>query len=75
MLIMRPMRKADVIAHFGSVAAVTVALGCTRSAVHQWREIVPYASAKRLAEISPLVIDESLYDEHLKPVRHLQQIA
>lgn len=69
------MKKADVIAHFGSMPAVAAALGVTRSAVHQWGEVVPYWSAKRLAEISPLVLDESLYDRRLKPVRDAQQIA
>ncbi len=35
------MRKADAIAHFGSVAQVAAALGISTQAVSQWGELIP----------------------------------
>lgn len=65
------MRKADAITHFGSSIGVAKVLGLSKSAVYQWDDIVPYASALRLAEISGhrLTIDRSLYDTHLRPIK------
>lgn len=58
------MRKSDVLAHFdNSVQATADALGITRSAVHQWPEIVPEGSAYKLQVITGgrLRVDPSLY--------------
>ena len=65
------MNKADVLAHFGSQKAVADALGITRPAVGQWGEVVPYFSAKRLAEISgyQLKLDPTRYDEKGRPAK------
>ena len=48
------MRKADAIAHFGSVTAVAEAIGISPSAVSQWDDDlpIPEASAYRLWLIS-----------------------
>lgn len=59
------MRKADVLAHFeDSPVAVARALGITRSAVHQWPEIVPLKSALRLRALSGgvLKVDMAVYE-------------
>lgn len=62
------MLSKTVFKHFGSPLHAARALGITKSAVYQWGEVVPYASAKRLTEIAPvLTIDPSLYDERLRP--------
>lgn len=65
------MRTTDAFQHFDSPSAVASALGISRAAVSKWRDVVPYASAKRLVELTDgaLRIDESLYDAHLRPVR------
>lgn len=61
--------------HYGSRIKIAHILGISKSAVFQWGEVVPYASAKRLTELSPaLTIDPSLYDERLKP-RDRQETA
>ncbi len=60
------MKTAQVIQHFGSQAAVARALGITASAVNQWRETVPLATAARLEKITggKLVLD---VDQYVKP--------
>lgn len=59
------MKTQEVIRHFGSQAAVARALGITSSAVNQWREVVPLATAARLEKITKgeLVLD---VDQYLK---------
>lgn len=59
------MLKADVISHFeGSPIAVARALGITRSAVNQWRDLVPLKMALRLQAITEgeLRVDMGSYD-------------
>lgn len=46
------MNKKEVIAHFGSQSATARALGITRSAISQWGELVPLATAARLERIT-----------------------
>lgn len=60
------MKTQEVIRHFGSQAAVARALGITSSAVNQWREVVPLATAARLEKITKgeLVLD---VDQYVKP--------
>ena len=60
------MKTQEVIRHFGSQAAVARALGITSSAVNQWRETVPLATAARLEKITggELVLD---VDQYVKP--------
>ncbi|HSA48446.1 MAG TPA: Cro/CI family transcriptional regulator [Candidatus Competibacteraceae bacterium] len=60
------MKTQEVIRHFGSQAAVARALGITSSAVNQWREVVPLATAARLEKITQgaLVLD---VDQYVKP--------
>jgi DNA-binding transcriptional regulator YdaS (Cro superfamily) len=62
------MLKSSALDHFKTARAVAAALGISESAVAQWSDVVPYASAKRLSEVTPsLRIDPSLYDERLRP--------
>lgn len=65
------MRKADALAHFGSQAEVARAAKVSRSAVNQWRDLVPPLSAKRLevATDGKLVFDPDLYDDWNKSGR------
>ena len=60
------MKTQEVIRHFGSQAAVARALGITSSAVNQWKEVVPLATAARLEKITggELVLD---VDQYVKP--------
>jgi DNA-binding transcriptional regulator YdaS (Cro superfamily) len=65
------MRTQQAIEHFGSPSAIAAALGISRPAVSKWGDTVPYASARRLEQLSggALALDESLYDVHLRPLR------
>jgi len=60
------MRKADVIAHFGTETAAAKALGCTKSAVNQWKEDRPIplerAIRAQAASNGRLRLDLSLYE-------------
>ena len=47
------MRTSDVFEAFGSKRAVADALGISISAVYQWADMVPPASAMRLAAMKP----------------------
>jgi hypothetical protein len=57
------MRKADAIRYFGTLTAVAAAAGIRVQAVSQWGELVPEASAYRLALASQgrLAVDPELY--------------
>lgn len=46
------MLKKDAINHFRSVAALAAALGISRSAVYQWREVVPESSSWKLQALT-----------------------
>lgn len=62
--------------HFKTGRAVAKALDISESAVTQWGEVVPYASAKRLTEIVPsLMIDPSRYDRNLRPLQIENRVA
>jgi transcriptional repressor of cell division inhibition gene dicB len=58
------MRKADVIAHFGTQVAVARAIGLTKSAINQWPERVPFESALRVQAATGglLSVDMALYE-------------
>ena len=60
------MRKADVIAYFGTQTATAKALGVTKSAVNQWEEDRPIplkrAIRARTASRGDLKLDLSLYE-------------
>lgn len=57
------MFTSDVIEHFGSAQAIAEALGISRQAVGQWRELVPPLSATRIEKISngELAFDPDVY--------------
>lgn len=58
------MYKSEVIAYFGGKqTAVAQAIGLTKSAVNQWREIVPLRCAIKLEAVThgELPLDMSLY--------------
>jgi hypothetical protein len=59
------MRKSAAIAHYGSPAAIAKVLGISRTAVHNWGERVPLASARALEILTgaALFVDESMYEE------------
>ena len=66
------MLKRTALKHFGeSVAALARVAGISNKAVYQWGEVVPYASAIKLAENTggAIAVDRSLYDGNLKPIR------
>jgi DNA-binding transcriptional regulator YdaS (Cro superfamily) len=67
MLILSTMKTEDVIKLYGSQAAAARALGITRSAVSQWGDVVPLATAARLEKITAgkLVLDLRFYDRKL----------
>ena len=60
--------------HFNnSRMAIARILNLSKSAVYQWEEIVPHASAERLQKITggKLKVDRSLYSEKtLAPIRN-----
>lgn len=60
------MQKALVLAHFdSSPVAVARALGITRSAVNQWRDLVPLDKALRLQAITNGVLSVNMGDYEL----------
>lgn len=65
------MFKTDVISHFGTSSKVAQAAGVDRSAVSQWKELVPERCAQRLADASGGVLhyDKTVYDEYRKKKR------
>ncbi|EMO5715855.1 transcriptional regulator [Enterobacter bugandensis] len=69
------MFKKDVINHFGSNSRVAVVAGVNRSAVSQWKELVPERCAQRLADAScgALRYDQDVYDRHRKSKRRGQK--
>lgn len=46
------MNTSDVIRYFGSQSAAAKALGITRSAISQWGDLVPLATAARLEKLT-----------------------
>lgn len=64
------VRKADVIAYFGTVQQTADALEITRAAVYSWGPIVPERIAHRSAILSrgQLPFDPSLYPPKSKNV-------
>lgn len=60
------MYKKDVIAYFGHrQAPIARALGISKAAVGQWREIIPEGKAYRLQTLTngALRVDPSLYEK------------
>ena len=57
------MRTKDAVKHFGNRARIAKALGISRAAVHQWKAVVPGASAVKLQKITrgKLAVDPRLY--------------
>lgn len=73
------MKKDDVLEYFGNNgAAVARALGVTKSAVSQWKDIIPEAMAYRVERYTEgtegaLTVDPSLYvsETSQRPAVHL----
>lgn len=65
------MFKIDAISHFGTSTKVAQAAGVDRSAVSQWKTLVPERCAQRLADASggALNYDKNVYDEYRKKKR------
>lgn len=65
------MFKTDAVNFFGNNTKTAIAAGVDRSAVSQWKELVPERCAQRLADASEgaLVYDKDLYDRHRKNKR------
>lgn len=64
------MKKADVIGHFGGTAqAAANALGITRSAVAQWKDVVPERIAWKVQFMTGgvLRVDPSVYEKRQEP--------
>ncbi|HEY3494559.1 MAG TPA: hypothetical protein VGK73_07730 [Polyangiaceae bacterium] len=59
--------------HFGGRAGIARALGPSRtvSAVYQWKDVVPLAAARKLAELSGGVVPvvDDLYDQYGRILR------
>lgn len=60
------MLKRDVVNFFGNNTRVANIVGINRSAVSQWKELVPERCAQRLADAScgVLIYDPAVYDQH-----------
>lgn len=58
------MLKSDIVDFFGSVPKAAEALGVTRSAAYQWKDIVPERMAYRAQAISrgKLKVHPSVYE-------------
>ena len=65
------MFKNDAVNHFGSNSRVAVVAGVNRSAVSQWKELVPERCAQRLADASngALHYDKDVYDRYRQAKR------
>ncbi|PWI80322.1 transcriptional regulator [Enterobacter sp. CGMCC 5087] len=65
------MLKIDAVNFFGSNTRTAIAAGVERSAVSQWKELVPERCAQRLADASDgsLIYDKNVYDQHRKAKR------
>ena len=61
------MYKSDVIKFFGNQVLTGRALGVTKSAVSQWKEVIPEAVAYRAQRVSrnKLKVDPSLEPPHV----------
>ncbi len=68
------MFKSDAVNFFGTNTRVAAAAGVDRSAVSQWKELVPERCAQRLADASngALVYDKVIYDHHKAKRREKQ---
>ena len=57
------MKTVDAINYFGSAALLAARLGYVRSAISQWGELVPLATAAKLEKITDgkLVLDITIY--------------
>lgn len=66
----RPMFKTDVIAHFGSPNAAAAAIGVTKSAVSQWKELIPRGIAYKVQVITggKMQVNPTLYPPKKKPI-------
>lgn len=64
------MLKKDVIAHFGSPNEAAEAIGVTKSAVSQWKEIVPRGIAYKVQVITggKMQVNPTLYPPKKKPI-------
>lgn len=60
------MQTSDVLTFYGSRKAIAAALGISRSAVYQWRGMVPELTASRLDRLTAgrLRYDPALYARH-----------
>lgn len=60
------MLKRDVVNFFGNNTAVARIVGVNRSAVSQWKTLVPERCAQRLADASngALIYNPMVYDKH-----------
>lgn len=66
------MLKTDAVKFFGSNTRTAIAAGVERSAVSQWKEVVPERCARRLADASNGVLvawSKEQYDQHRKARR------
>jgi len=61
------MQKSQVKAHFGTLDAIGAAVGCTKSAVSQWPELVPELWAYKIHVITAgaIPLERELYDRQL----------
>lgn len=66
------MLKTDAVKFFGSNTRTAIAAGVERSAVSQWKDVVPERCARRLADASNGVLvawSKEQYDQHRKSKR------
>lgn len=61
------MKKADVINHYGSVAAVAKKLGTSDVAIYKWHDIIPKVRAYELERLTKgkLKFDPALYQKRV----------
>lgn len=63
------MKKAAVLAHFGSIAAVARALGITSGAISQWPDEIPALRALQLERLTDGALKASRADLAAPPAR------
>lgn len=66
------MFKRDAVKHFVTNTRVAAVAGVDRSAVSQWKELVPERCAQRLADASGGVLhyDKEVYDQYRRERRN-----
>lgn len=71
------MLKTDVVAHFGTQAAIAKSLGITEAAVSLWDEVIPEGSAYKIESVTKraLKVNPDLYSKAAVHARRADQAS